>query len=96
YQWYGAPHPDLPEDRFATVATGSFDVSPGDYVLDVTSDDGVRVWLDGKLVHDDWTYHPPRQTDIRLSLGGAHSIRVEHFEIDGFATLMVQLRRASD
>jgi hypothetical protein len=69
-------------------------VPEGDYYLDITSDDGVRVWVDGKMVHDDWTYHAPKQESIPLYLGGSHFIRIEHFEIDGYATLMAQLRRS--
>ena len=68
----------------------------GEYFLDVSSDDGVRVWVDGKMVHDDWTYHAPRQESISLSLGGQHFVRIEHFEIDGYATLTAQLRRADE
>jgi parallel beta-helix repeat protein len=93
YQWYGSPGNDLPANRFATVATGSFEVPAGHYVLDLTSDDGVRVWLDGRLIHDDWTYHPPKLERIALDLSGKHELRIEHFEIDGYATLAATLEK---
>ncbi|TDI74616.1 MAG: hypothetical protein E2O84_05580 [Bacteroidetes bacterium] len=92
YQWYRAPAPGLPENRFATIAEGTFQIPEGDYEIDLTSDDGVRLWLDGKLIHDDWTYHAPRQEIISVRLGGSHLIRAEHFEIDGYSTLMVAIR----
>ncbi len=96
YQWYGAPAPGLPENHFATVAEGSFYAPNGLYNLDVTSDDGVRLWLDGELIHDDWTYHAPQLEVIPVTLGGNHSLRAEHFEIDGYATLMISFRRTRE
>ncbi|MEZ4702519.1 MAG: NosD domain-containing protein [Rhodothermales bacterium] len=95
YQWYGSPGHDLPANHFATVSTGTFAVPPGRYVLDLTSDDGVRVWLDGTLIHDDWTYHPPKLERIPLTLSGRHELRIEHFEIDGYATLVATLEQAA-
>ena len=93
YQWYGEPASGLGRDHFATVSVGSIDVPEGRYRLDLTSDDGVRVWLDGKVIHDDWTYHPPRLEQIELDLGGRHDLRIEHFEINGFATIAATLER---
>jgi PA14 domain len=95
YQWYGSPGNGLPANQFATVSTGTFEVPAGRYVLDLTSDDGVRVWLDGRLIHDDWTYHPPKLERIELELGGKHELRIEHFEIDGYATLVATLEKAA-
>ena len=93
YQWYGEPAPGLGRDHFATVSTGSINVPEGRYRLDLTSDDGVRVWLDGEVIHDDWTYHPPRLEQIELELGGQHDLRIEHFEINGFSTIAATLER---
>lgn len=93
YQWYGEPGEGLGRDYFATVSTGSINVPEGRYRLDLTSDDGVRVWVDGTIVHDDWTYHPPRLAEIELDLDGAHDLRIEHFEINGYATISATLVR---
>lgn len=92
YAWGGALGKDLPADYFATVAEGKFQVPAGNYTLNVTSDDGVRVFVDGKKVLEDWTWHAPKldKVDIKLTVG-EHTIRVEHFEIDGYATLKVAL-----
>ncbi len=93
YQWYRSPAAAIEADHFATVAIGHLNVPGGLYLLNLTSDDGVRVWVDGSLVHDDWTYHAPKQVDISLQLGGNHEIRIEHFEINGFSTLVASLER---
>ena len=92
FAWGGSLGEDLPSDYFATVAEGSFEVPAGDYTLHVTSDDGVRVFVDGTKVLEDWTWHAPKLDKIDLKLiSGKHTIRVEHFEIDGYAALKVGL-----
>jgi parallel beta-helix repeat protein len=86
--------PGLPSNKFATVAEGTFTIAPGDYILEVTTDDGARVWVDGKLVIENaWKYQGPTlyTADLKLS-EGRHTIKVEHFEIDGYAALKVNLR----
>lgn len=91
--WGGSPYQGVNADYFATRAEGTFTAKPGAYDLVVTSDDGVRVWLDGKLVHDDWTYHAPKTQEIRVKLGGKHKLRVDHFELNGYSALKVEFRR---
>ncbi|NNE69990.1 MAG: hypothetical protein HKN29_06450, partial [Rhodothermales bacterium] len=93
FGWYRSPVEGLPPNYFATRSIGQVNAPPGQYVLDLTSDDGVRAWVDGKLVHDDWTWHAPKQELIPLELDGRHTIRIDHFEIDGYATLIADLRR---
>ena len=93
YAWYRAigEETGLPSDRFATLATGTFEVPPGEYEVEVTSDDGVRVWLEDKIIIDNWTWHVPTTDMAKVKLGGRHALRVEHFEIDGFATLKLRV-----
>ncbi|MEQ1932748.1 MAG: PA14 domain-containing protein, partial [Fimbriimonadaceae bacterium] len=82
----------LPGNAFATIATGTFTVEAGDYTLNVTTDDGCRVWVDDKLViADAWKYQGPTQYKAQLKLGGQHRIRVEHYEIDGYSALKVEV-----
>lgn len=91
--WPGAPAAGVPADGFTTRAEGTFRVPAGEYILSVTSDDGVRVRLDGRVVVEDWTWHAPKTDEARVRLGGDHRLEVEHFELDGFSTLRVEIRR---
>ncbi|MFM9874293.1 MAG: right-handed parallel beta-helix repeat-containing protein [Fimbriimonadaceae bacterium] len=91
--WSGSPAPGVNANHFATLAEGRVTVEQGDYTLSVTSDDGVRVLIDDKVVFEDWTWHGPKSDDIKLKLGGKHSIRIEHFELDGFSALQVRLTK---
>jgi parallel beta-helix repeat protein len=92
----GAVSEKVGADRFGTLATCEVETTAGKWRLATVSDDGIRVWVDGKLVVDDWTHHGPTPHDVDLDLAaGKHAIRVEHFEIDGWAALRVSLAPAA-
>ncbi len=85
--------PQAGNSYWATLAEGVVTVPAGNYELETTTDDGMRVWIDGKIVIDDaWKYQGPTAYKRTLKLGGIHHIRVEHFQIDGYATLKVELK----
>jgi hypothetical protein len=53
------------------------------------------VWVDGKQVINDWTWHPPKSNDYTIELqAGKHEFRIEHFEIDGMAQLQFRIEPA--
>lgn len=84
----------LPTNHYATLAEGTFTVPEGEYTIEVTTDDGARLSLDGKpLITEAWKYQGPTQYTHKVKLsGGKHTLRLEHFQIDGYATLKVNLR----
>lgn len=84
----------LPNDHYATVADGSFSVPEGDYVVELTTDDGAKLTLDGTpLITDAWKYQGPTQYTKNVHLtAGKHTMHLEHFQIDGYATLKVNIR----
>lgn len=79
--------------NYATRAEGTFEVPAGDYTIEITTDDGARVWLDGKpLIEDAWKYQGPTPYARNVRLGGRHTLRVEHFQISGHAALKVEIK----
>lgn len=91
----GSPYDGVTSDRFATVADGLVSTQGGLYTLSVITDDGARVYVDGKLVIDEWHWQAPTHYERSLRLAkGSHRIRVEHFEIDGYTSLKVGLKKA--
>lgn len=92
FDWYNAPAQNVSPNHFATDTTGTIDVPAGNYVLEFTADDGIRVEIDGEQVVDFWQYSPPKVHTVRRKLGGKHTIRIRHFELDGFATLKFAIR----
>jgi parallel beta-helix repeat protein len=93
YSWGGSPGAPVPADHFITLASGTFEIPSGNYTIDMTTDDGARLWLDDKLIIDQWHYQGPTLYSKDVSLtGGKHTIRVDHYEIDGYSALKVELR----
>jgi beta-glucosidase len=79
----GSPAPEVNVDNFSVRWTGKL-VAPasGRYRLGVRADDGVRVYLDGKLIAEDWTAHAPTDItgEVSLEAGRSYDLRVEYFE----------------
>ncbi len=89
---YGSPRAGVPDNYWATVARGVVQAAPGRYRLRVTTDDGCRVRLNGQeVITNAWKYQGPTEYTAELVLKGQDVIDIEHFEIDGYATLMVRL-----
>jgi nitrous oxidase accessory protein NosD len=83
----------VPSDRFAFVAEGSATLPPGDYTLQVISDDGVRVWADGAMILDEWTPHESKVNRVPIAGGGARRFKVEYYDVTGFAELRFDIQR---
>jgi beta-glucosidase len=77
-----APAPDVPEDRFSVRWTGK--IIPPDTIheIGINNDDGARLYVDGKLVIDDWRDHGEvaNKTDIELIPGKEYEIVMEFYE----------------
>jgi PA14 domain/Periplasmic copper-binding protein (NosD)/Right handed beta helix region len=90
---------DLPaevgRDHFGTLATTTLPLAAGRYELTTMSDDGVRVYVDGERVIDNWTWHAPAEDRAVFEVAEQREVRlrVEHFELDGYATLQLSLAR---
>jgi len=87
--------PNLPRENFALEATGSVDLVPGEYTLRALSDDGIRVWVDGALVIDDWKPHETA-LDFAALAGGHHDLRVQYYQGDGWYELRLEIVRGHD
>jgi len=82
-------------DRFGLLAQTRLAIAEsGMHRLAVTSDDGVRVSVDGKVALEDWTWHAPKRQEVEIDLAqGEHRFEVEYFQIDGATALSIDLRR---
>ncbi len=89
FNWgLGAPAAGLPADNFSARWTRTLYFSGGTYRFFARSDDGVRVWLNGQIIMDQWHPAPGTTyaTDRTLSAGN-YLIRVEYFEEGGGAQI---------
>jgi mono/diheme cytochrome c family protein len=65
---------------------------PGDYRFFLTSDDGSKLWIDGKLVVDNDGIHAPNTTNGTVKLTrGMHPFRAAVFNAGGGVELEVQI-----
>ena len=54
---------------------------PGKYEFDLLSDDGAKIYVDGKLVASDDTIHPVQRFRGKIQLEtGAHNLRISYFQ----------------
>jgi hypothetical protein len=88
-----APAAGLPADDFAVRWSRELELSAGHYRFTAATDDGVRLWVDGVLVIDQWHDGVGTYTgDISLT-GGKHRIRMEMFEHTGGAMASLRWER---
>lgn len=80
-------------DYFGCVARTRLPLGKGKWLFKTLSDDGVRVLADGKPLIENWTWHVPATNTGVLDLAAAKEVEiiVEHFEIDGYAVLELQI-----
>ncbi|HKJ01378.1 MAG TPA: PA14 domain-containing protein, partial [Longimicrobiales bacterium] len=90
WQWYRPQVPGIPQERWAAVATAEVDVPEGVHSLRVISDDGVRVLVDGRVALDRWAPHGSEVAYAALS-PGRHTLRVEYYQVEGWAEIRVDV-----
>jgi hypothetical protein len=81
-----SPIVGFPSDDFSVRWSRRLEFEPGKYRFSARSDDGIRVFLDGDRIIDEW--HPSGGTEVytaERTLTGAHVIRVQYYEDEGDA-----------
>jgi hypothetical protein len=64
----------------------------GYYTVNASADDGVRIWVDNNLVIDQWHDSSPTTYAGTVYLNaGSHDWRVEYYQHQGAASLLVQI-----
>lgn len=93
----GPPAPQLPADRFSVRWTRVVPLDEGTYNFYAFADDGVRVWVDGVLIIDEWHEGRGATYVTERALGaGTHSLRVEYYEDANRAAIQFWWERAAD
>ena len=82
----GGPGGGVSSDNFSARWTRSVNFNAGTYRFFATMDDGMRVWIDDRLIIDDWNDSQvrTRTADVRFS-GGDHDIEIQYYEAGGMA-----------
>jgi hypothetical protein len=77
------PDPTIPDDGFSVRWTGEVEAAFTEtYTFYTTSDDGVRFWVDGRQLVDNWTDHSSTENrgTIDLIAGNVYTIVMEYYE----------------
>lgn len=94
------PSPGVPEDRFTVRWKGFVALPAGDWQFGQRVDDGIRVWVDGTQVINDWTngavQTEPEFQSGTVAGGTVLPVRVDFREATGPATVELWLRDATD
>ena len=89
FEWaLGAPDPGMDAETFSVRWTGKLVPRYTDvYRIFTVSDDGIRLWIDGRLILSAWDDHPPTEHygDFYLEAGQAHDVVLEMYENGGGA-----------
>jgi beta-glucosidase len=92
FTWENPPAAGVPHDGFSARWTGR--ITPavsGTYYFGVTVDDGVRMYVDGKLFLEDWHDGGSRRIakEIAFHAGESHEIKLEYYQDGGAAVLQL-------
>ena len=82
YSWgVGSPDPSVRTDQFSARWTRYIDVTPGTFRFTATSDDGMRVSVDGAWIINEWNDHSAKTVSVDRNLSaGHHLVVVEYYE----------------
>ena len=77
----GSPDPRIPKDFFSARWTQTAHFDAGIYRFHAIADDGVRLYVDGQVVIDEWGNNPGAEltSDVKLRAGN-HAVKVEYYE----------------
>lgn len=81
FDWQeGSPDYRIASDDFSVRWTGNISVESERYTFYVLADDGVRLWVDNRLLIDDWRDSTGALRQAMIDLYGNHTVRLEYYE----------------
>ncbi|NLE99813.1 MAG: hypothetical protein GX601_02435, partial [Anaerolineales bacterium] len=97
FNWgHESPDSALPANGFSARWTRTVNFDDAIYRFNALVDDGVRVWLDGRLIIDAWREGSARHVRQEVTVApGPHAIRVEYYEGRGDAQIRVWWEKVS-
>lgn len=77
-----SPAPGIPENKFSVRWTGRIIPPENIHHIGTSTDDGSRLYVDGKLLIDDWTEHgeKPISAEVEIKPGKEYEVVFEYFE----------------
>ena len=91
----GSPHSSIAVNSFSVRWEGDFTFEGGVYNFAITSDDGIRLYVDGQLILDKWISQIGVFTVPRTMTAGVHRVRVDYFDGEESALVRVGWTRTA-
>jgi len=94
YDWVNSPYPEVNPDQFSARFTGTMKARhSGRHTVELTTDDGTRLYINNKLVIDSWVDRGATtdKYDFNLEYGETCDIRIEYFDRGGSATAKLRI-----
>lgn len=98
FDWgFTSPGQGLPPDRFSVRWTRGVTFPAGIYRFTLQADDGVRFYIDGNLLIDEWHDSSSKSYTRDVNLGGGlHNLTLEYYENTGNANVGFTYQLAND
>jgi uncharacterized protein YgiM (DUF1202 family) len=97
FDWGNDAPGDLPEDNFSVRWSRWLDFADGRYRFQARADDGIRVYLDGQRIIDEWhSSNGDQLYTVDGDLVGRHWLVVEYYEGTGDARVKFEWQRIGD
>ncbi len=101
YYWdLGSPGPGIPNDHFSVRWTGKLiPPSTGTYRIGLTTDDRGRLYVDGKILIDNWEPYEMNEMktgELFLERGKEYDIRIEYAEETEYAGISFRWLKKQD
>ena len=92
-----SPGPGVNADQFSVRWSGKVEAtSTGSFQFQTASNDGVRVWINGVLVINNWTNHATTTNNsaaIAMTSGTRYAITMEYYDSTGTAVARLRWKR---
>jgi hypothetical protein len=97
FNWKGdAPSSSLPANNFSVRWTRRLSFDAAIYRFSIRVDDGARLWVDDRMVIDEWEEGSVRTISVDLEMAkGRHDLKLEYFERKGDARAYFDLDKVS-
>jgi len=97
FSWSGSPGPGVNGNQFSARWTGQIEATAtGNFQFQTRSNDGVRLWINGNLVIDNWASHATVNdvtAVIALTKNQRYAITMEFYDNTGQAVAKLYWKR---
>ena len=93
----GSPDASINVDDFSVIWAGEIEAAFTEtYTFYTNTDDGVKLWVDGKLIVDNWTNHATTEDNGTIDLVAGQQYSLEYWFYERGSGAVAELRWSSD